>query len=124
MGRKDLDKKKHQALLREHQKIKALKKKGKVVVKGKKKNIGYFETQKEDQEEKYQKKRPRKRSRTITKKPKKLPKKKSLPRKEKKWHKSLMLRNIHCTCNEFLKNQRAKKLLNKRLLDSVILKKL
>merc|ERR1712165_101303 len=51
--------------------------------------------------------------------------KKSLPRrKEKKWHKSLMLRNIHCTCNEFLKNQRAKKLLNKRLLDSVILKKL
>merc|ERR1712038_698207 len=72
-----------------------------------------------------QRNRPRKRSRTITKKPKKLPTKKSLPRrKEKKWHKSLMLRNIHCTCNEFLKNQRAKKLLNKRLLDSVILKKL
>lgn len=54
---KRLKQKKHQALLREHQKLKALKKKGKVVVQGKKKNIGYFETQKEDQEENYQKKR-------------------------------------------------------------------
>merc|ERR1711994_288159 len=94
MGRKDLDKKKHQALLREHQKIKALKKKGKVVVKGKKKNIGYFETQKEDQEEKYQKKgkpqqrkpkkQTKKKKQNNNKKAKKASQKKKSPKKGKK----------------------------------------
>jgi len=54
---KRLKQKKHQALLREHQALKAKKLKGKVVVKGKKKNIGDFETQKEDQKKNHQKKR-------------------------------------------------------------------
>merc|ERR1711994_270934 len=132
---KRLRQKKHQALLREHQKIKAQKKKGQVGVKGKKKTLVTLKPKK-----KTKKKNTKKKGKPQQRKPKKLTKKKkqnnnknakkasqkkSLPRKkEKKWHKSLMLRNIHCTCNEFLKNQRAKKLLNKRLLDSVILKKL